>query len=138
MKMPIFQDSPELSSCFVTYQEARDRLKQRARGRGFWPLRHGTNAKGRGKQGGKKGKEGFHATGGQNMMVKRRSLAERIANSTCRKCGQPGHWRRERPLNNVDKDKGAFTGLSTNDDEKIDESYVDVMDQLHECRGGDL
>ena len=88
------QDSPELSSCFVTYQEARERLKEKARGRGFWPIRPGVNAKGKGKHGGKKSK------GGGNMMMKRRSLAERIANSTCRKCGQPGQWRRECPLNN--------------------------------------
>ena len=71
------QDSPELSSCFVTYQEARERLKEKARGRGFWPIRPGVNAKGKGKHGGKKSK------GGGNLMMKRRSLAERIANSTC-------------------------------------------------------
>ena len=84
------QDSAELSSCFVTYQEARERLKEKAHGRGLWSLCNGANAKGRGKYGGKKGKGGFPETGGQNMMVKRQSLAERIANSTCRKCRQPG------------------------------------------------
>ena len=121
------QDSPELSSCFVTYQEARERLKEKARGRGFWPIRPGVNAKGKGKHGGKKSK------GGGNMMMKRRSLAERIANSTCRKCGQPGHWRRECPLNNSpDKDKGVFTGLSMEEPEMLEETYVDVMNHLPE------
>ena len=66
-------------------------------------------------------------------MMKRRSLAERIANSTCRKCGQPGQWRRECPLNNsADKDKSAFTGLSMEEPEKIEETYVDVMNHLPE------
>ena len=44
------QESPELASCFTTYLEARTRLKERARGRGFWPMQPG-GVKGRGKRG---------------------------------------------------------------------------------------
>ena len=78
------QESPELASCFTTYLEARTRLKERARGRGFWPMQPG-GVKGRGK----KGKSGKGKT---------KSLADRIASSACRRCGQYGHWKRECPL----------------------------------------
>ena len=125
------QDSPDLAACFTTYQEARDRLREKARTRGYWPLKTGNYSKGKGKFGGKKGK-GFGGGMGNNM--KRRSLAERIANSTCRKCGQPGHWHRECPLNanETTKDKTAFTGVSI--EEAGDESMVmvDVMTSLPE------
>ena len=77
-------ESPELASCFTTYLEARTRLKERARGRGFWPMQPG-GVKGRGK----KGKSGKGKT---------KSLADRIASSACRRCGQYGHWKRECPL----------------------------------------
>ena len=105
------QDSQELSSCFTAYQEARDRLREKARTRGYWPLKSGNKGKGRGKKG--KGYGGGSYGSSMAINVKRRSLAERIANSTCRRCGQPGHWRRECPLNNSEtsKDKTAFTGF---------------------------
>ena len=78
------QESAELASCFTTYLEARTRLKERARGRGFWPMQQ-LGAKGKGK----KGKQGKGKT---------KSLADRIASSACRRCGQYGHWKRECPL----------------------------------------
>jgi hypothetical protein len=85
------QDSPELAAIFVSYQEARARVRERARARGFWPV------KGRGKKGLKKGKGAGGGVNTFSMAGKRRSLADRIANSTCRICGQPGHWKRECP-----------------------------------------
>eukprot|EP00435_Cladocopium_sp_Y103_P060979 s1182_g22.t1 len=108
------QDSQELAACFNTYQEARDRLRDKARSRGFWPIR-GSQSKGKGRSGGgKKGKSfGGYGSMGSSMGQRRRSLAERIANSACRKCGQTGHWRRECPLNvDKDKEKTNFTGLA--------------------------
>lgn len=32
------QESSELTSCFMAYQEARSRLREKARSHGFWPL----------------------------------------------------------------------------------------------------
>ena len=84
----VAQESPELASCYATYLEARTRLKERARVRGFWPMSSNGPSKGKGK----KGKSGAKGT-------KFRSLADRIASSACRKCGQFGHWKRECPLN---------------------------------------
>ena len=80
----------DLAPIFTSYQEARQKLREKARSRGFWPP-----SKGRGKKGpsftGRKGK-GFGKNGGRG-----RTLAERIANSHCRLCGQAGHCKRECP-----------------------------------------
>eukprot|EP00435_Cladocopium_sp_Y103_P007070 s4910_g2.t1 len=54
------QEHPELSQCFVSYQEARARVRERAKARGFWPLK----GKSKGKGGSKKGKGGFQYGGG--------------------------------------------------------------------------
>lgn len=83
----VCQDSPELSMAFSAYQDARARLRDKARSRGFWPLK--TSMKGKGKN--KKGKGVFR---------KRQSLAERIASSNCRQCGAKGHWKDECPARN--------------------------------------
>ena len=87
------QESASLASCFVSYQEARARVRERARARGFWPVKGKNKSKGS-----KKGKGPF--MGNQSIGsagARRRSLADRIANSTCRLCGLPGHWKRECP-----------------------------------------
>ena len=92
------QESSELSGCFMAYQEARSRLKEKARSRGFWPL---TGQKGpeKGRWNRPKGKghgfqKGSMGSLGNAQMGRRKTLADRIANSTCRRCGKPGHWKR--------------------------------------------
>ena len=100
----VAQESPELASCYATYLEARTRLRERARIRGFWPMSGPGASKGKGK----KGKMGSKGT-------KFRSLADRIASSACRKCGQFGHWKRECPLNLTkgdNKGKGTTETIS--------------------------
>jgi hypothetical protein len=88
------QDHAELAQCFVSYQEARARVRERARSRGFWPVK----GKFKNKGGGKKGKGGNYGGSFNNTPFgRRRSLADRIANSTCRICGAAGHWKRECP-----------------------------------------
>eukprot|EP00435_Cladocopium_sp_Y103_P038044 s2038_g10.t1 len=83
----VCQDSPELSMAFSAYQEARAKLRDKARNRGFWPLRPSSKGKGKGKKGKIFGK-------------RRQSLAERIASSNCRHCGARGHWKDECPARN--------------------------------------
>lgn len=77
------QDDEELASCYNAYAEARYRLSERFRSRGFWPI------KGKGKSGKSKSKGKFAKD--------RKSLQERILSSFCRKCGQKGHWKSECP-----------------------------------------
>ena len=81
--MDTVQEDKELATFYVSYQEARRRLLEKSRSRGFWPAR---NFKGFGKKGKPKGGKG-----------KSKGLAHRIANSSCRLCGQTGHWKAECP-----------------------------------------
>eukprot|EP00435_Cladocopium_sp_Y103_P026975 s1765_g6.t1 len=133
------QESPDLSACFTSYQEARQRLRDKAKSRGFWPL---TSSKGKGK--GKKGKTGG---GGKGLSYayaggRRRSLADRIANSTCRRCGQPGHWKRECPMAAASTPGGSmkkgpenesFTGILQTDD-----TMTAFDDQIGPAAAGDV
>ena len=79
------QESPELASCYHTYLEARTRLRERAKFRGFWAITAGQKGKGKkGKGALGKGQSGLHA-----------------------RCGQMGHWKRECPMASV---KGESKG----------------------------
>ena len=91
--METLQESEDLAQCFVSYQEARARVKERAKARGFWPVK----GKQKGKGFTKKGKNQNVPMGGYNSGFRKKSLTERIANSTCRICGAAGHWKRECP-----------------------------------------
>ena len=83
------QSDSELAAYYSNYQEARRRLSERVKVRGFWPINRrsdkGFGKKGKGKG---KGKSPFSGPG---------SLARRIANSFCRICMQKGHWKNECP-----------------------------------------
>ncbi|CAE7367547.1 GIP, partial [Symbiodinium pilosum] len=76
-----------LAPVFTSYTEARQRLRDKAKARGYF------KPKGKGIKGTafKKGKSG-HGEG-----FRQKSLAERIATSSCRLCGGRGHWKRECP-----------------------------------------
>ena len=114
------QGDKEVAACLNTYAEARRRLAEKNRNRGFWNVSSGGSkgfSKGKGKSKGK----GFR---------KRKPLAQRILESECRRCGAQGHWKAECPLRNVPlqsqthpKDSGgAFAGtvLIEGDDEDED------------------
>ena len=81
------QDVPEMHEAMVSYLEARGRLLEKRKSRGFWPVRSkGFNAS-KGSKGKGKGKR------------QRENLLARIAKSYCRKCGAKGHWKAECPSN---------------------------------------
>ena len=119
------QDSPELAAIFVSYQEARARVRERARARGFWPV------KGRGKKGSKKGKGTGGGVNTFSFAGKRRSLADRIANSTCRICGQPGHWKRECPQR-AEGRKPETINMMVEQELMEESNMVEVVDHLPE------
>ena len=78
----------ELAACYNTYVDARKRLSDRNKNRGFWQSKgsnHGFKGKGKSKS------KGFSRF--------RKPLAQRILESECRRCGQKGHWKAECPLN---------------------------------------
>ena len=94
------QGDMELAACYNTYMDARKRLQDRNKNRGFWGSSkgHGYSQKGKGK-----GK-------GKNVFRNRKPLAQRILESECRKCGQKGHWKAECPLNRTNASSGVTTG----------------------------
>lgn len=83
------ESDSELSAFCSTYQDARRRLSERVKVRGFWPVNRRFD-KGSGKKGPGKGK-------GKSQFAGPGSLAKRIANSFCRICMQKGHWKNECP-----------------------------------------
>ena len=104
--MDTLQGDPDMAACFNAYTDARKRLADRAKGRGFW----GPSKKGFGKD--RKGK------GGRSNFRPRKPLAQRILESNCRRCGARGHWKAECPLRNAasgntaPREGGTFTGLA--------------------------
>ena len=90
------QEDSELAQAFNAYSDARRRLSEKFRNRGFWPTSKGpSHAKGKGfggKFSGQRGKEGY------NPSRQRRSLQDRIMQSNCRACGRKGHWKAECPF----------------------------------------
>ena len=107
------QADSELSAYYSSYQDARRRLNDRVKSRGFWPVRKGSFEKGR------KGKgKGFKAKAASN-------LARRIANSTCRLCGKRGHWKDECPQKQTSNASGSTSSIAPT-------SYV-VTEEVPEC-----
>ena len=107
------QSDSELSAYYSSYQDARRRLNDRAKSRGFWPVRKGSFEKGR------KGKgKGFKGKAASN-------LARRIANSTCRLCGKRGHWKDECPQKQSSNASGSASSIAPT-------SYV-VAEEIPEC-----
>ena len=90
----LVQSDEDLAMAFNAYSEARRRLTEKFRSRGFWPVSSG---KGKGRssfKGVSKGKfgKGHHSS--------RKSLQQRIMESKCRICGKVGHWKAECPSRN--------------------------------------
>ena len=113
------QEMPEMAECFSAYTAARARLRDKARSRGFWP------SKGRGKQKGSKGKSS--PKGGPGF---RRSLAERIATSSCRACGKVGHWKWECPARGQQAPSSSQdvsnVATQTEDDQNLPELMAEI------------
>ena len=97
----ILQNDTELSTYYSAYMDARRRLSEKSRARGFWP----TSSKGRGKNG---KSWNFNAKGKGKH---RPPLQQRILSSKCRICNQVGHWKDECP-NRKDKIDGQNPGTS--------------------------
>lgn len=94
------QENSDLSMCFNSYTEARAKIRDKLRHRGFWPPRA---SKGKMKGGQKGGRSETP------FLRKNQSFAERIASSSCRRCGQKGHWKQECPRRSQDKENVHHT-----------------------------
>eukprot|EP00435_Cladocopium_sp_Y103_P018806 s1370_g4.t1 len=85
----IIQGDQELAAALTSYTDARKRLNEKMRYRGFWPV---SNSKGKGSF---KGKTKGKFQKGHNSS--RKSLEQRILSSRCRICNKVGHWKAECP-----------------------------------------
>ena len=86
------QDNEDLALTQSSYMDARRRLSERFKSRGFWPTSQ-NKGKGKGK-GGEKGKRSPYSS---KFSGNRKSLQQRIMESSCRICGRKGHWKAECP-----------------------------------------
>lgn len=82
----VVQADEDLAAAFSMYMEARRKLSEKYRSRGFWPLT--TKGKSKGYKGKFKGKPAWN---------NRKTLQQRILESNCRICGRKGHWKSECP-----------------------------------------
>ncbi|CAE7909075.1 RE2, partial [Symbiodinium sp. KB8] len=98
-----FQDTPELQEALVSYIEARSRLLAKKKSRGFWPIGAG--------KGSTKGGRGFKGSG-KGKGKHREQLLARIARSTCRICGEKGHWKAECPRRKQNSSGEATTTVA--------------------------
>ena len=97
--METIQADAELSVFYTSYQDARKRLADRQKSRGFWPVKR--NFEKGGKKGAGKGKKG------------KQTLAQRISNSYCRICYKRGHWKDECPERNKTGSSSSTSQSST-------------------------
>ena len=118
----MLQEDDEMAILMTTYVEARKRLSEKSRFRGFWPTRGGKGGsgsfKGKSKGGGKRSK----------------SLAERIANSECRICWKKGHWKNECPMRNKEGVKNQVANTMIEDNNVIEEDVIFVHDMQPEAQ----
>ena len=93
----LFQSTPDLQTALVSYQEARMKLSERKKFRGFWPTSRGFGGKGKSKGKNKSFSKSPFAGG-------KSSLLERISKTHCKLCGERGHWKAECPNANRSKE----------------------------------
>ena len=99
----VIQEDLEMAQAYTAYMEARRRLSEKYRNRGFWPTSKGSNQFNKGKFSGSGGKS-FGK--GSKFGKGRKTLQDRILQSNCRACGRRGHWKAECPY------KGGTTSQS--------------------------
>ena len=127
----LLQDDPELSSAFSAYTEARRRLSEKFKNRGFWSTSsRSVSQTSKGKSGSSKG----FGKGKNNWSQKpRRSLQDRILNSYCGHCNRKGHWKAECPFRQSGQGSSTATGGTTGSSSlpattvSVDQSYQDVL-----------
>ena len=126
----VLQNDTDLASAFTAYTDARRRLSEKAKFRGFWPVQKHHFSKGKRKDG-----KSF----GKGKSSGKKSLQQKILNSHCRLCGQKGHWRAECPQRQAAGQSssqpinaGAFTGVAVTEAEQdaLPMEFVNLPEDL--------
>ena len=121
----ILQGDEELASAYTAYVEARRRLNEKTRFRGFWPVSQGSKGKSKGTFKGR----GRSFKGGSN----RKTLQQRILESRCRICNRVGHWKAECPQRNNQSEAGSSSRGTTS---QVPTSFVSAHSQSNDVDGG--
>eukprot|EP00435_Cladocopium_sp_Y103_P074396 s151_g48.t1 len=120
----MFQDIPDLQSALVSYQEARARINDRRRSRGFWPSR------GKGKSFSRGGKKGGSKGGGKD------ELLARISRTHCKICGALGHWKAECPQRRDREASKESANVVHSEEDSTDLPQV-IIEENEEARNGE-
>ena len=96
----ILQTDDDLATAYSTYVEARRKLNEKVRARGFWPLGKGKSKFGKGR-------------GKSRPTWNKKSLQQRILESNCRLCGKKGHWKSECPNRNQGTSSSSHSNAAT-------------------------
>ena len=118
----LVQGDEELAATYTAYTDARKRLSDKFKSRGFWPPN--SSQKGGKNKGHFKGAKGKFGKGNGSNYSGRKSLQQRILESRCRLCNRIGHWKAECPLRS---DSASSVSRSTG----APTSYVQV-EAIHE------
>ena len=111
----VIQGDEELAATYTAYTDARKRLSDKFKSRGFWPS--SASHKGGKTKGGFKSVKGKFGKGGHSNFSGRKSLQQRIMESRCRLCNRIGHWKAECPMRadaagNANRPSGAPTSFT--------------------------
>ena len=121
----MMQDIPDLQSALVSYQEARARISDRRRSRGFWPPKGRTKGHGKDHHGGFRGGRKGGQKGGKE------ELLSRISRTHCKLCGALGHWKAECP-NRRDQARESANVVQHDGDQHSDLPQV-IVEEVDEA-----
>ena len=108
-----FRTHGKLYKAFVSFQEARQKLLDKKRNRGFGPSRGG--------------KKGFQGRGKRGKGQRREQLLAGIARSNCRLCGENGHWRAECPQRVKESSTSSAAAAHVAHSEAIDSQPLELQ-----------
>ena len=127
----LFQEAPDLHSAPLSYQEARGRIIERKRNRGFWPLRSSSSSSG--------GRKGFgpRSKGHQKGQSKGEDeLLNRIARTHCKRCGELGHWKAECPQRAKESQANVTSAMPVSyEPDTNDQVLFEEIESDYEVRG---
>jgi transposase InsO family protein len=111
----VLQEDSDLANAFSAYQEARQRLAEKQRHRGFWPPSRSMGSSSTSSWSKGKGRSYQQSFGkGKGSFTRpKRSLQDRIMSSTCRNCGRKGHWKAECPHKSDNQTSSAASMTTT-------------------------
>ena len=113
----LLQEDEELAAAYTAYEDARRRLAEKYRNRGFWPVNRGPKGKSKGKRRwdgdsaftpSSKGDSWYD----KNANQRKKTLQDRILQSNCRLCGRRGHWKAECPERHKGSTASSVAGAS--------------------------